>query len=349
MRRTHGLMDFLEAWLPTEIDFETAWDLSFGRVLRALESDEVDAVDVLVEVALRLAARGRPGRWTATLCEERRLCWDGRWLLPAASDISIDSNGTAAAVELSAQDGGRFRVTLHRDDQGSLAGEPLIRVGVHRPITLLPSEAVPHDMIVEDDFHSIFEFPPITPAMAQPFSAALEILDRHAPEYLGWIEQVLRGVLVCRCQESRTRSSSWMHGPGIILASWSVNPIEIAEMLVHESSHQYFYLVSRLGPVVDGNDSQFYYSPAVQRSRKLGKIVIGYHAFANVLLFYRTLLRNGLTGNQYCAAMEARLSADTEVLEKPLRDNPALTAIGLDLCEPLREQLREARSSQVSA
>jgi hypothetical protein len=50
-RRSHGLAEFLQAWLATAMDFETVWDLGFGRALRALETDEVDAVDVLAEVA----------------------------------------------------------------------------------------------------------------------------------------------------------------------------------------------------------------------------------------------------------------------------------------------------------
>ncbi|WP_437730005.1 aKG-HExxH-type peptide beta-hydroxylase [Sorangium sp. So ce1335] len=349
--RSHGLVETLERWLGTTTDFETTWDLSFGRVLRALESDDVSAVDVLVDVALRLAARGFPGRWAATLSEGRRLCWDGAFVLPAAREVSLDSSGAAAALELKGVDGGRFVAALHREENGwSAEGlERLLQVGRRRPITLFPSDAVPRDMIVEDDFHSIFAFPPVTPDVAQPFADALELLARHAPVYLTWVERVLRGVVVCRCQESRTRSSSWMHAPGIVLVSWSANPIEIAEMLVHESSHQRFYLVSRVGPVVDGSDAQQYYSPAVQRHRPLSKILIGYHAFANMLLFYRTLLRSGLAEDPHCRALEARLTAEVEALERPLRDSPALTDIGRDLCQPLMERLREAPSIQVSA
>lgn len=349
-QRTQGLKEFLQKCLTTAVDFETTWDMSFGRVLRALESDEVDVVDVLAEVALRFAMRGCPGRWKAVLCEERRLCWDYRWLFPRSGEVSVDSNGTTATVELREKEGEKWASTLHRTDKEWLmvGGDQLSQVGERRPIALLSSQAVPHDMIFEDDFHSIFEFPPITLDIVQPFSAAFEILNRYAPEYLEWVERLLRGVLVCRCQESRTRSSSWMHAPGVILVSWSANPIEVAEMLVHESSHQYFYLVSRLGAVVDGSDIGYYYSPAVQRNRPLSKILTGYHAFANILLFYRTLLRNGLHENPYCVSVEARLADEVEKLEQPLRDNPALTEIGLDLCKPLMEQLCEARSSQVN-
>lgn len=140
-----------------------------------------------------------------------------------------------------------------------------------------------------------------------------------------------------------------MHAPGIILASWSPNPITIAEMLVHESSHQYFHLLSRVGEAEDGTDVREYFSPAVQRTRRLSRILIGYHAFANVLLFYRALLRDGLAEDPHCRATEARLCDDVEALELPLRGNPALTEIGRDLVQPLMEQLRESRSGRVNA
>lgn len=351
LQRTEGLVDLLRGWLASTVDFETSWDLAFGRVAQALESQDVDVIDALSEVALRLMAQGRPGRWKARLHEQRRLPWAGRWLLPAASEIAVDSDGSSATVELTLQGGERWGATFRRDGERWLTegAEQMFQVGARRPITLFSSDAVPRDMVQEDDFHSIFEFPAITPAIAQPFAAAFEILGQHTPGYLRWVEGVLRGVLVCRCNESRTRSSSWKHAPGISLMSWSANPIEIAEMLVHESSHQYYYIASRVGPVVDGHDETLHYSPAVQRNRPLDKILIGYHAFANILLFYRALLRGGLAGDPYCTAMEARFSSEVETLERPLRDSQVLSATGLDLFQPLMEQLRATRSGPGAA
>jgi hypothetical protein len=349
--RTEGVAEFLEEWLADAVDFETVWDLSFGRALRALESDEVDPVDALVEVALRVGARGHSGRWRATLSDDLRLRWDTRWLLPAACEIAfLRDDAGGVCLELQNRNSESLGIGLTREGELSPNGaaEPIVRVGATQPIALLPEYAVPHDMIVEDDFHSIFEFPPITETIFQPFGAALKILEYHAPEYLEWVNGVLRGVLVCSCTDSRTRSSSWMHAPGIVLASWSTNPITIAEMLVHESSHQYFHLLSRMGDVDDGTDVREYFSPAVQRNRPLSRILIGYHAFANVLLLYQSLLRNGLAEDPYCRAMERRLCADVGALELPLHDNPALTDIGRDLIRPLAEQLDQSRRSDLS-
>jgi HEXXH motif-containing protein len=315
--------------------------MSFGRVLRALESSEVDAVDALAEVCMRLASMGYAGRWETTLSCDRRLLWDMRWLLPAARTLCVDSDGTTAVIRLEPSRGRAMQAILQRDTTGWVTdqAERLVEVGAGRSIALLPSYAVPGDMIAEDDFHSIFEFPPITAALAQPFASALDLLALHVPLYQRWVEDVLRGLVPCRCNLSRTRSSSWMHAPGIVLISTGSDPVTIAEMLIHESSHQYFHLLARLGPVDDGSDQQEYFSPAVGRPRRLSRILIGYHAFANVLLFYRTLLQTGFGANEICVVNEARISHDVERLSIPLRDNTALTPLGRDLVEPLMRQL----------
>jgi hypothetical protein len=350
-RRSRGLIELLDAWLLGTTDFETTWDLCFGRVFRALETEEVDATGALAEAAFRLTSRGVPGSYSAALGKDRRLVYDREWLLPRACELSVESDGDRVLVEGKSGDGRVFDAAFDRDGDSWIAhgAEQLLRAGKRRPITLFSSDGVPDDMIVEDDFHSIFEFPPVTPEIAAAFSSALALIEHHAPSYFTWVDRVLRGVLACRCHASRTRSSSWMHAPGIILVSCSDNPIELAEMLVHECSHQHYYLVSRIGPVVNGaGDSREYYSPAVQRMRPLGKLLVGYHAFANVLLFYRTLLENGLAGNAYCVSLEARLTSEVEELEAPLRDNPVLTDIGRDLSSPLMERLHGSRPAEAA-
>jgi HEXXH motif-containing protein len=346
-RRSQGLGEFLHGWLSSNsgVDFNTTWDLAFGRVLRALESPEVDPVDVLAEVGLRLAARGQAGNWSASLREQRCLTWDNRWLLPKSTRLSVVSAGTVAEVRT---DDSACTFRHAANGWQTEDAEQLLSIGNDPPFALIPPEATPQDMISEDDFHSIFEFPAVTLEMARPFSEALTIIAEYAPEYRSWVERVLRGILICRCNASRTRSSSWMHAPGMVLISWSANPIEIAEMMVHECSHQYYYVVSKVADVVDGSDKTLHYSPAVQRKRPLSKILVGYHAFANILLFYRTLLTRGFSGDGYCHSIEARLTSEVAELERPLRDNPALTSAGLDLCQPLMELLHERRVAVVS-
>ncbi|HEX3760421.1 MAG TPA: HEXXH motif-containing putative peptide modification protein, partial [Kofleriaceae bacterium] len=256
--------------------------------------------------------------------------------LPAAREIVVHSDGTIAALLLVTPRGEEVEALLRRGDQGWTIdnAERLIQVGTRRPITLFSAEAVPADLVIEDDPHAILEFPPITTDLAQPFADALGVLEHLAPEYMSWVDRVLRAVLVCRCCERRTRSASWVQAPGVALMSASDNPIALAEMMVHESSHQYCHIASRLGPTIEGGDAQ--------PEHPLNEILTEYHALGNMLLFYRTLLWNGLS-DPYCTERAARLASDVDALAALLRDRSPLTAIGRDLFEPLHEQVGALR------
>lgn len=324
--RSQALLEAMDAGLAGWLDCETAWDRSFGRALQALGDDAIDPVDAVVDVALRLLVQGQPTRWSATLREPRRRCWGDQWLLPAAREIVVHSDGAIAALLLVTPRGDEIELLLRRDELGWRAdhADRLIQIGTQRPIALVSAEAVPADLVTDD------EFPPITPDLAQPFADALDVLEHRAPEYMAWVDRVLRAVLVCRCTGGRTRSTSWMHAPGVILMSASDNPIALAERMVHESSHQHYHIASRLGATVEGDD--------VERERSLNRILIEYHALGNLLLFYRALLWNGMS-TPSCAEREAELASDADTLAAVLRDNPWLTAIGRDLFEPLHEQV----------
>jgi HEXXH motif-containing protein len=82
----------------------------------------------------------------------------------------------------------------------------------------------------------------------------------------------------------------------------------------------------------------------MERNRPLSRILIAYHASANVLLLYRRLIASGLEDEGYCANGEARLRSILDVLEAPLRDNPALTPLGQALCQPLMERIHSEDS-----
>ena len=71
-------------------------------------------------------------------------------------------------------------------------------------------------------------------------------------------------------------------------------PMDIAEVLVHECAHQYFYLLAYVGPYDDGSDERLYWSPPLRRNRPLSRILMAYHALANVRLFYAAVRASGM-------------------------------------------------------
>jgi HEXXH motif-containing protein len=138
-------------------------------------------------------------------------------------------------------------------------------------------------------------------------------------------------------------SGSSQDAPSMAHLSFNDDATELAEMLVHEGSHQYFYLATRIGPVDDGSDSTMYYSPIKARGRPLHYILLAYHAFANVELFYRDCLAGGYEGvNGYVVRNSATLRAQLDQLEDVLAATTALTPLGEGLWQPLAKRLGES-------
>lgn len=337
--RSRGIVDLVESWLGNAADAETVWDQAIGRTDWALESSEADTGDVAAQLALRLSSRGQTGQWQALLSRPLRLRFDG-WLLPQSTEIDLHSDGSIVSIMLKTETGDTKNIGFSRTESGweSSGAHKLQYAKVNTPIFLMAQSAIEGQLVIEDQFGSIVGYPEVTENMVQNVQKALDILANYAPQYLQWVERVIRGIVICQCKETRTRSSTWSEAPGIILMSVTDDPIAIAEMMVHEASHQYFHLLKKLGNVDDGSDTRLYYSPAVSKERPLSRILIAYHAFANILLMYRTTRLNGLADSGECLKMENRMQGDIGLLGAPLCANPALTPLGNALYQPLAQR-----------
>jgi HEXXH motif-containing protein len=313
------------------------WDPAIGAAERVLESGEGEPVQVAALIGLRFAEAGLPGEWSASFDQELTPRW-GRWLLPRCERVAVRSDGRSARVET-----GTATLTFTAQDGAwtTDGAEQLVSVPGEASMHLLPESAVRKQLEIEDEFHSVVAFPEPSDAIAGIFGDAMSLLRGSAPEYHDWVARIVRMLVPCECGESRTRSSSWREAPGAILISTAQTAPAVAEMLVHESCHQYLYVAKRLGDLVTGTDSELYYSPAVARPRPLDKVLLAYHAFANVLLLYEALRRS--PGGEALSVDDAiaKMRADVDVLEAPLRDNEGLSNLGLALAEPLMERLRE--------
>jgi HEXXH motif-containing protein len=177
-------------------------------------------------------------------------------------------------------------------------------------------------------------------AMTRALHGAVRLLARHAPIFLPWVGRVLRGVVPVAAKPSMIHSGGDQDHPGVVYLSFGCPPAALAEMLVHEGTHQYYHLLTCLGPLEDGSDSTLYYSPIKRTGRQIGMILLAYHAFANVLLFYRLCRRNGFEHDGYIRHNEDALVPQLDQLEAALRTTRALTPLGRALWEPLAERIR---------
>lgn len=336
-RKGRGLVALLDDWLAGETTSATAWHPTFGGAFRAIAERNVEPVDAAAGLALWLGARGNTAEWEAQLGGPTRLLWDN-WLLPRSDTISVRSDGDHALFSLSL---GRVRQEAEFTRAGhgwrGEGAEAMHHIGPPgTEITLLPASGVG-----ARDFQDL-ELPlleKIGKKEVRVCLQALEILEEYAPAYYQWVLRIVRQVVLLRPEKELLRSGAATNLLAVIYMSCGAKPMPLAEMLVHEATHHYFNLLCRLGPPYDGTDKGLYYSPFVRRLRPLDRILVAYHAFANISLLYRLCLDGGIEDDDYCRAGQSQLLPQLEQLESPLRDNPALTSIGRALFEPLFSRL----------
>jgi HEXXH motif-containing protein len=179
-------------------------------------------------------------------------------------------------------------------------------------------------------------------ATVAEFDAALSLIGDYAGTYLPWVGCVLRYLVPLKWKLGlASSSSSDNRAPGVVLFANDHSCFALAEVLVHEASHQYFFVLNRRGTIDDGSDTNLYYSPFREMDRPIFFILMAYHAFANVLLFYREALAHDLSPEHLSRDREEELASKLAVLEPVLRGTTALTPLGRALWEPLYERIHQ--------
>ena len=344
-RASDGLVEFIRGWIGNGGASLVAWDISFGRAHLALKEGKLDPVEAAVKVGLRISNSGYPGRWWARM-PITSVQLDNM----AVEDVShVDVKGDPAQSTIKFQLVDGAKVELRRDGEGPWTQEgggcsKLESVGKNRVIYLLSRRALPPDDRGGEIFRECQPVGTITFEMAKSFNDGFDVLEKNAPQYVPWVERVLNGIVVCRTQaEYRLVSGSWEDVPGFVHMSSPHDGIDIAEILVHECAHQYFYMLQRVGPVDDSTDRELYWSPPIRKKRPLSRILMAYHALANVQILYEAVRSNEANERrdiEYVRVNEPDLQAAIKALDEPLRDNTALTKLGRGLYQPLADRMR---------
>jgi HEXXH motif-containing protein len=334
-----GLIEYLGAWFsePTSTS-RTVWDYGFGNLYRSFGMDHSDRTRCCAVVAACLGAAGLPGEWKASFDSPIRLRL-GRWLLPNATRVSALSTGTGVSVQYAAPDGsGTIEVTDKPGSQGCSGGNELCQVvqdGVK--FVLFAKDALDLTGFPEFEGRVVSA---IEPRMAQVFQQAIDIIKSYTPEYLPWIARVLHQVFLLEPTGRRVESGSVENYLGLIHLSAHPEPLPVAELLVHEATHQYMNVLRKVQPLDDGTDSNLYWSPPVNANRPISKIIAALHAFGNVQLFYRLCAARGLPNQAECERQNGIMQEWLDVLVGPTVENPSMTPTGRALCQPLIEKLR---------
>ena len=129
---------------------------------------------------------------------------------------------------------------------------------------------------------------------------------------------------------------------GVVYVSSPCRGIRLAETLIHEASHQYFFLGLRELSYCSLNDDVLYYSPFNKLDRPIERILLAYHAFANVLLFYRSVLER--TENEplreFAHATIKDLEGQLPTIGKYIERSPGMLQTGRLLYQTLADRVR---------
>lgn len=321
--------------------FDALWSPALGRVVKAIRTDSsFRARWATVELLLQAGVHGFSANWELCIGKPVSLVWDNH-LLPACDRIRVESNPGTACLQVSKGEWSKLvSFTRNSNYESWLSSEcdelPVVPLGKTRLI-LLTGRSVDFA-----EFAGLDILERITEKHTSKLTAAIELLNNHVPKYFTWVERLIRRLVMVRSSSDELKSGNIKGQYGTIYISTHGEPEGIAEMLVHEVSHQYHSLLEKIGPTTsddkEGRNRKLYYSPFTKSERPLDRLLVAYHAFANVELFYRALIASGTCSEGQCSKLTKGLSDQIDDVERVLKASIELTPIGRALFDPLYER-----------
>ena len=337
-REAPGLEAVLRGWLARQPlygpkSFESAEGLGFAGIREAvLTGDEEDAVREATQLGLWLGLSGVVGDWRVETGTPIRLHL-GRWYLPSATDICVSMRMGRISLTTTGPTGSdklEFRRSRNGWVGSGVESWPVCKPRGCRFI-IAPPDALDGEPTTASNLP--------TSRVARQSADAISLIAKGARVYLGWVRRVIRYIVPVHAGRTLIKSGSSESRPGMIQVSFPARREALAEMLVHEASHQYFRLATHFQDVDDGTDDQLYYSPVKGTGRPIRFILMAYHAFANVLLYYRACRAVGAGFQDYFDENEESLVPELRQLESALRETRALTPAGHALWRPLSKRI----------
>ncbi len=313
---------------PLASGHQPLWCPELGLCLNSLRIKKLpQAQRGLTQILVNLLTAGVPGSWTIDLSEPMLFRW-ADYLLPRASHLEISSDGKQATVhtrDADSQQTLEFHATVnghlewHSDEGESI---PSIQLGENHALLLsgpqskemgLPNTVLPGVMTV-------------TETHKQHFAETMDLVREEFPAWCSWFDRVLRTITISESPPEGVHSGTTEGFYGSIWISDCHDKLKVAESLIHESSHQYYFLLSRLVDLTN-DDGRLFYSPFVGIDRPPDKLLLAYHAFTNVEMFYRECVRKDLRA-AHCELTLAQLKREMGQVQQALANEIDLTPVG---------------------
>jgi HEXXH motif-containing protein len=217
-----------------------------GLLRRALlmPPDSQRALAAAASLALYLAEHGRQQHWRLTLTRPESFLFS-RFQLPAGARLVFDADGESANMLVGHKSfSRRVRASLFRGEWRADGAEALPCLRTGNDSVVLRAQ-LPDGIDVQD---GVVIYRPDDETIER-YSAAYDFLTKYAPEYLPWVEHVVRAIVPVQSVLGHTYSQSFEFLPGVVALSEKARAIELAVCLVREAAHQYCRMMSQSAPL----------------------------------------------------------------------------------------------------
>ncbi|MDC8758312.1 aKG-HExxH-type peptide beta-hydroxylase [Janthinobacterium fluminis] len=282
-----------------------AWQPELGATLRKSSTGSTEAA--VIHALFALHALRVPASWDFVLTAPLRLSVAGH-IFDAAGHISVQAKPDS--ITIARLDSALEPLTLHWSEAG------LRYCGVLPPES--PWQYCAPTFLGRKDFEHIYlqswrePAPDTVPEIivqwpipllagadaelagncAAQVADALDLLAQAGPHYLPWLKPLFRGIATCPLIAPNMRQSgSFSWHSGVFSCGFPLSTEFLSEVFVHEMSHQHYLLISSIVPLTKKDAvEEIYFSTLKGKKRNLDKILLTYHATANMVLFWHDVI-----------------------------------------------------------
>jgi HEXXH motif-containing protein len=318
-----------------------------GRCLRALDGPRPAAaasVDLARTGGLAAAAALRAGlRPELVLPAPGSLVW-----LPTLGDVRLSGGAEEARLRGAVLEWGE-RSSVVVGERVEAAAQDTAR-GAPRRLTVPSRAGAPAlSVVLEDgDLYRDTHGHPVLPRQTAgqlhvwqtSVAEAWDVVTRLVPERAAACAALWSALVPLRPPRTgQGVSSSAREAYGAIAASFTPDPVRLAETVVHESAHIAFGALADLADLADPDDRTLQKVGWRDDARPLGSVLTGTHAHLALLEFWRRRRRE-LTGGQARVASARLHHYGRQVADalRVLQDHPALTPLGARFVELMADE-----------
>lgn len=342
-----GVCDALKTLLDGTIEFELAWNLCCSDLLEYMQGrSSRSPKSVASSILLRAAVLGHPSDWSVTLNSSRSFLV-GDVVSPRTGTLHVKADESEAIIKFDKTCGQlRFLKGYYTDHNSGALRLGSIKLRSSCCVNL--SQEGQLDEALADLTEKVEKADESQYFLAR-VSSAMGLLYQSTPLYADWVAAVIRHAcpLIPRPVEGAFDSGSRSACPGLLYMSDVERPLQLAETLVHEASHQHFYLLDRYIRLFDPSDDTLYYSAVKNTGRPIVFILLAYHAFSNICLMFQALQTSGYSFTAEEKEYERTLMAQITSLGNQLKGAGSLTEPGRAFYDSLASVLDNIYGGEV--